>query len=141
MLKEILSISGQPGLYKMISKGNNSVIVESLLTGKRMPAHSTNKVISLEDIAIFTTEGEVGLKEVLKKIAEKESNQQAIDHKSEPALLKAYLKEVLPNYDENRVYVSDIKKLVQWYNILQENNLLVFEEELDENLEVEEKSE
>ncbi len=129
MLKDILSISGQPGLFKMVSKGANNVIVESLLTGKRMPAYSSNKIISLEDIAIFTSDGETSLKEVLKKVAEKENFGQAIDHKSEPAVLKAYLKEVLPNYDEARVYVSDIKKLVQWYNILQENKLLNFEEE------------
>jgi len=131
MLKDILSISGQAGLFKMVSKGANNVIVESLLTGKRMPAYSSNKIISLEDIAIFTSDGEISLKEVLKKVAEKENFGQAIDHKSEPAVLKAYFKEVLPNYDEARVYVSDIKKLVQWYNILQENKLLSFEEEQD----------
>lgn len=129
MLKEILSISGQPGLFKMISKGNNNIIVESLLTGKRMPAHSSNKVISLEDIAIFTDSGEVVLKEVLKKIAEKENKQKTIDHKTEPAKLKVYFKDILPDYDESRVYVSDIKKLVQWYNILQEKDLLGLLEE------------
>jgi hypothetical protein len=129
MLKDILSISGQPGLYKMISKGNNSLIVESLLNGKRMPAYSSSKVISLEDIAIFTTEGEVALKEVLKSIAEKEGNGKAIDHKASANELKNYMKEILPDYDENRVYVSDIKKLVQWYNILQEKDLLVFDAE------------
>ena len=132
MLKEILTISGQPGLFKMISKGNNSVIVESLLTGKRMPAHSTSKVISLQDIAIFTATGEVALKEVLKKVAEKEGKQKTIDHKSDPAKLKSFMKEILPDYDESRVYVSDIKKLVQWYNQLVDHNLLDFEEEAAE---------
>jgi hypothetical protein len=129
MLKDILSISGQSGLFKMISKGNNSLIVESLLNGKRMPAYSSSKVISLEDIAIFTTEGEVALKEVLKKIAEKENNGKAIDHKATSNELKNYMKEILPEYDENRVYVSDIKKLVQWYNLLQEKDLLIFDAE------------
>jgi hypothetical protein len=132
MLKDILSISGQPGLFKMISKGNNSLIVESLLNGKRMPAYSSSKVISLEDIAIFTTEGEVPLKGVLKKIAEKENFQKTIDHKSSSNDLKKFMKEILPDYDEERVYVSDIKKLAQWYNLLQEKNLLTFESETDE---------
>lgn len=134
MLKDILAISGQPGLFKMVSKGNNSVIVESLLTRKRLPAHSSSKIISLEDIAIFTLNAEVPLKEVLKKIAEKENNQQAIDHKASANELKQYMKAVLPEYDENRVYVSDIKKLVHWYNLLQENDLLNFEEEEEAKL-------
>lgn len=133
MLKDILSISGQPGLFKMVSKGNNSVIVESLLNKKRFPAHSSNKIISLEDIAIFTVNAEVPLKDVLKKIAEKENNQRSIDHKAPANELKSYFKLVLPDYDEDRVYVSDIKKLVQWYNLLQENDLLNFEEEKSEN--------
>jgi hypothetical protein len=134
MLKDILAITGQPGLYKMVSKGNNSVIVESLLTQKRFPAHSSSKIISLEDIAIFTVNAEVPLKEVLKKIAEKENKQPAIDHKASANELKSYFKTVLPDYDEDRVYISDIKKLVQWYNILQENDLLNFEEATDEKI-------
>ncbi|MBN2806013.1 MAG: DUF5606 domain-containing protein [Prolixibacteraceae bacterium] len=132
MLKDILAITGQPGLFKMVSKGNNSVIVESLLTRKRFPAHSSTKIISLEDIAIFTVTAEVPLKEVLKKIAEKENNQPAIDHKASSNELRNYFKTVLPDYDEDRVYISDIKKLVQWYNILQENDMLQFEEADDE---------
>lgn len=129
MLKDILAISGQPGLFKMVSKGNNSVIVESLVTGKRTPAHSTNKIISLEDIAIFTVSAEVPLKEVLRKIAEKEDSKKSIDHKASSNALKAYFAEILPDYDQDRVYVSDMKKVVQWYNILQENDMLSFEEE------------
>lgn len=133
MLKDILAISGQPGLYKMVSKGSNSIIVESLLNGKRIPAHSTNKIISLEDIAIFTVSEEVPLKDVLQKIAEKENSQKCIDHKSSGNVLKAYFAEVLPDYDPDRVYVSDIKKLIQWYNILQEKDMLSFEEEVSDN--------
>lgn len=129
MLKETITISGQPGLFKIISKGGNKLIVESLLTGKRMPTGSSSKIISLEDIAMFTTEGEVGLKDVLKKIAEKEDYKKSIDHKSDAAELRSYMKEILPNYDEERVYTSDIKKLIQWYNLLQEKNLLDFSEE------------
>ena len=129
MLKDILAISGQSGLFKMVSKGNNSVIVESLINGKRFPAHSSNKIISLEDIAIFTVSEEIPLKEVLKKIADKESSKKSIDPKSSANDLKKYFKEVLPEYDEDRVYVSDIKKVFLWYSILQENEMLNFEEE------------
>jgi hypothetical protein len=132
MLKEILSISGQPGLFKMVSKGKNSVIVESLLTGKRLPAFSSNKMTSLEDIAIFTIAGEISLKDVLKKIAEKENSGKTIDSKSSDAELKSFFKQLLPDYDENRVYVSDIKKVVGWYNLLLEKEMLNFEESQEE---------
>jgi hypothetical protein len=133
MLKDILSISGQPGLFKMISKGKNSVIVESLLTGKRLPAFSSNKITSLEDIAIFTQTGEIPLKDILKKIADKENCGKTIDPKSSNPELKNFFIQLLPDYDENRVYVSDIKKVISWYNLLQEKDMLTFEEEADEN--------
>lgn len=128
MLKDILSISGQPGLFKLVSKGSNSLIVESLITGKRMPAHSSSKVITLEDIAIFTEEGEKPLKEVLKQIAEKESFGQTLDPNSSSKDLLAYFGEVVPDFDTARVYASDVKKVLKWYNLLQEKQLLVFDE-------------
>lgn len=137
MLKDILAISGQPGLFKIVSKGNKNLIVESLIDGRRIPAHSTNKIISLEDIAIFTEAGEVPLKEVLKKIAEKEELKQSIDHKSSGNVLKSYFKEILPDFDENRVYVSDIKKVILWYNVLQGKEMLNFEEDQTESTEIE----
>lgn len=128
MLKDILSISGQPGLFKLVSKGNNNLIVESLITGKRMPAHSSSKVITLEDIAIFTEEGEKPLKEVLKQIAEKESFGQTLDPNSSSKDLLAYFGEVVPDFDKDRVYASDVKKVLKWYNLLQEKQLLEFDE-------------
>jgi hypothetical protein len=128
MLKDILSISGQPGLFKLVSKGNNSLIVESLITGKRMPAHSSSKVITLEDIAIFTEEGEKPLKEVLKQIAEKENFGQTLDPNSSSKDLLAYFGNVVPDFDKDRVYASDVKKVLKWYNLLQEKQLLVFDE-------------
>ena len=140
MFKDILAISGQPGLFKMVSKGNNSIIVESLITGKRMPAHSSNKIISLEDIAIFTVDEEVPLKDVMKKIAEKEDFKASIDHKSSGNVLKEYFREILPDFDENRVYTSDIKKVIQWYNLLQEKEMLNFEEESEEKDETSEEA-
>lgn len=133
MLKDILAISGQSGLYKVVSKGSKNLIVESLDNGRRFPAHSTNKIISLEDIAIFTQNGEVPLREVFKKIAEKEDFKTAIDPKSSGAVLKQYFETILPDYDKDRVYVSDIKKVLQWYNVLQQSDMLQFDDEEKEN--------
>lgn len=139
MLKGILSISGQSGLFKLVAESKNNIIVESLETQKRMPVYSTAKVSALEDIAIYTTEEEVPLKDVFKAIAEKEDNGPAISHKASGNELKTYFEEVVPEYDHDRVYVSDIKKVLLWYNTLQQNNMLDFSEE--EESETEEKAE
>ncbi len=129
MLKGILAISGHSGLFKMISNTKNAIIVESLITKKRMPAYASSKISALEDIAIFTDEGDVPLRDVFYNIKEKENGGPAINHKSPSNDLKAYMKEVLPNYDEARVYVSDMKKIFQWYNLLQEQDLIKEKEE------------
>ncbi len=128
MLKGILAISGQPGLFKLVAEAKNSIIVESLLTGKRMPVYATSKVSSMEDIAIFTQTGEVPLKEVLLKMWKNENGQQ-VDKKDSGNDLKAYFQEVLPEYDQDRVYVSDMKKIIQWYNLLLKNDLLTLEDD------------
>lgn len=128
MLKGILAISGQSGLFKLVAEAKNNIIVESLDSGKRMPAYSTTKISALEDIAIYTDTADVPLKEVFQIIAEKENSGQTIDHKSTAAQLKAYFAEILPAYDRDRVYVSDIKKVIQWYNVLQEKEMLDFSE-------------
>jgi hypothetical protein len=117
-LKDILSISGQPGLYKFIAQGKNGLIVESLENQKRMSAHASQKISSLEDIAIFTDDKEIPLSEVFKRIYEKESGKPGIDHKSDPTQIKKYFEEIVPEYDRDRVYLSDIKKVVAWYNQL-----------------------
>jgi hypothetical protein len=135
MLKEILAISGQPGLFKLVSKGSNSIIVESLLTGKRSPAHSANKITSMEDIAIFTINGEVPLKDILKKIEEIEASKSLISPKASPNELKGFFKQILPEYDEERVYVSDIKKVISWYLLMKEKGLLNLEEDSTESAE------
>lgn len=135
MLKEILAISGQPGLFKLVSKGSNSIIVESLITGKRSPAHSANKITSMEDIAIFTMNGEVPLKEILKKMEEIEVSKPLISPKASPVELKGFFKQILPDYDEDRVYVSDIKKVISWYLLMKENGLLIFDDITEENTE------
>lgn len=124
MLKTILSVSGKPGLYKLISSGKNMVIVESLIDKKRLPIYSRDKVVSLGDIAMYTDEDEVPLQEVLLAIQKKENGAQAsIDPKSKPEELRKYFSEILPNYDRDRVYDSDIKKLISWYNLLLNNNI------------------
>ncbi len=128
-LDDILSIGGKPGLYKLVAQSRGGVIVQSLIDDKRIPVTQTNNVSSLKDIAIYTYEEEVPLKEVFMKIAEKENFGKAIDHKASGAELRAYMEEVLPDYDQERVYNSDLKKLFQWYNLLQEQGLVVAEEE------------
>jgi len=125
MLKDILAISGQPGLYKLVSNTKNGIIVENLENGKRMPAYATSKVSALEDIAIYTEDGEdKPLGEVFKNIREKENGGQAIDSKSDSNELKNYFEEIMPDYDKDRVYVSDIKKVIQWYNMIQKLDML-----------------
>lgn len=142
MLKGILSISGQSGLYKMVAEAKNHIIVESLDTKKRMPVYSTVKVSALEDIAIYTLNEDLPLKEVFKSISDKENGGKAISPKASGNELKAYFELVVPEYDKERVYVSDIKKVVLWYNTLQEKEMLDFSEtepepEQDPNLESE----
>jgi len=137
MLKGILSISGQSGLFKLVAESKNNIIVESLDTKKRIPVYSTTKVSALEDIAIYTESSDVPLKEIFKAISDKESGESAISHKSSGNELKNYFKEVVPDYDKDRVYVSDIKKVLLWYNTLLEKNMLDFSELEEENEEPE----
>ncbi len=129
MLKGILAIAGQPGLYRLVAEARNRIIVESLINGKKLPVNTSAKISSLEDIAIYTIENDVPLKEVLKNIHDHENGGKALDPKSSPAELKKYFRTVLPSYDEERVYVSDLKKVLTWYNLLQENTLLDFSQE------------
>jgi hypothetical protein len=136
MLKGILSISGQPGLFKLVAETKNSIIVESLITGKRMPAYSTSKISSLSDISIFTETGEILLTDLFKKI--KESGK-TVSSKASANEIKALFGEVLHDYDKDRVYVSDMKKVIQWYELLTELNLLIeTEEEQKEEVKAEE---
>lgn len=129
MLKEILSISGKPGLFKLVSQGKNMLIVESLVDGKRIPAYSKDKVVSLGDIAIFTETAEVKLGIVLTALKTKENGASSgIDAKADNDKLRNYMAEILPDYDKERVYPSDIRKLINWYNILINSGITEFEE-------------
>ncbi len=120
MLRTILSISGKPGLYKLTSRAKNMLIVESLIDQKKIPAHAKDKVISLGDIAIYTEDGETPLHKVLTSVKEKENGEVASINPTKASTdeLRAYFAEVLPNFDRDRVYPSDIRKLLNWYNIL-----------------------
>ena len=130
MLKTILSISGKPGLYKLISQGRNMLIVESLTDKKRFPAHGNEKIISLGDIAMYTDTDDVPLKDVLTAMKEKENGAAVVmDLKKATAdELRAYLGEVLPTFDRDRVYLADIKKLISWYNLLVACGITDFED-------------
>jgi len=123
-LDSILSITGKPGLYKLKTKARSGFVVESLIDNKTSIVGMSHNVSVLKDISIYTYEAEISLKEVFGKIAAKEDKGAAISHKASKDELSNYFNEVLPEYDEDRVYASDIKKVVQWYNILQENDLL-----------------
>lgn len=139
-LKDILAISGQPGLYKFVKQGRNGIIVESLDTKKRMNAHATEKISSLEDITIFTEEEDAKLSDVMESIFEKENKGESINHKKTPnEELKKYFEEVLPEYDKDRVYVSDIKKIINWYNILQRLDMIEIVEDTEEESKDEDK--
>ena len=143
MLKSILSISGKPGLYKMISQGKNLMIVESLIDQKRIPAYTRDKVIALGDIAIYTNSEDVPLYKVLNSIKEKEKLQRIpIDlSKITPDELRAYFAEVLPEFDRGRVYPTEIKRVLYWYNILIDAGITEFdpeEEKVEEETETEE---
>ena len=130
MLKTILAISGKPGLYKLISQGKNMLVVESLLNGKRTPSYNNEKIISLGDIAMFTDEDEVALSDVFESMYQLEKGAKAsVSTKDSERILREYLGKVLPNFDRDRVFASDIKKLISWYNILVENGYTDFKDQ------------
>lgn len=131
-LTEIMSISGKPGLYKMVTHTKNGMLVESMNDQKRFPVFAHEKVSSLEEISIFTDNEDLPLKEVFKKIHDLLEGEKALSHKSSGEELKDFFDDAVPDYDKERVYVSDIKKVIQWYNILHEKALLDFTEEEEE---------
>ena len=128
-LSKIIAISGRPGLYKHIAQSKNSVVVESLENKKRSSAFITEQISSLNDISVFTTGDDIKLEDVFKKIYDYTEAKKAISHNAKPEELKHFFKEAVPEYDEDRVYVSDIKKMIKWYNILIDAEILSFDEE------------
>ncbi len=134
-LKDIVSITGKSGLYRIISRTNNGIIVESLDERKSKMKINTNfQIAILDEITVYTQDGsDLHLREVFKNIQARDGDQTAIKHKAKPAELKVYFEEVAPNHDPDRVYPSDIKKIIQWYNILSSENMLDLENEEEEN--------
>ena len=133
MKQTILAISGKPGLYKLVSRGNNSLIVEALdATHKRMPAFGNDRITSLADIAMFTETDDVPLMTILASLRDLEGGKESsLNYKqASPAELHEYFTKVLPEWDRDRVHNSDIKKLIQWYNILVKAGVTDFEEEM-----------
>ena len=124
-LEGIIAVTGKPGLYKVIGQTKNGVIVDSLVDGKKNTMSSSSKMSALQDIAIYTYTEEIPLVEVLEKIRIKEEGKATIGHKSSSNVLITYFKEILEDFDEDRVYPSDIKKVISWYNTLQKAGLAV----------------
>ncbi len=122
-LKDILSVSGKPGLFKTIAQTKSGVIIESLIDGKRIQAFASDKISSLGEISIFTTGEDMPIREVFRLISEKNGDQPAPDAKADDRTLKAFFESVIPDYDHERVYTSHIRKLVQWYNLLIANGI------------------
>lgn len=134
-LTGIIAISGKAGLYRVLAQGKNNIIVESLEDKKRVPAYASDRISALDDISIYTYDEDKPLKEIFISIFEKESGKETISHKEDQSKLKGYLLEVLPNFDQERVYASDIKKIFQWYNLLLKAGALVLEEATEEEVE------
>lgn len=124
MLTDIISISGKPGLHKLVSSSGKSIIVESLEDKKRFPVFSNSQVSALKDIAIYTDETEVALSEVLQNLYTVLDGKSCEILKGKAIDLEELMKKVLPNYDKDRVYPSDMKKIFGWYNTLLKNNLI-----------------
>jgi len=126
---KIIVVSGKSGVFKVVAQSRSGFITESLIDGKKMPISASNRITSVEDIVVFTETDEVKLKEVLKKMKDVTNGEPGVDHKSPDKEIIAFFSSVLPDYDKEKVYVSDMKKMIFWYNLLQKNNMLDFEDE------------
>jgi hypothetical protein len=144
-LSGIISISGRPGLFKVIAQGKNNIIVESIIDKKRFPAYSSDRISALEDISIYTHDDDRPLKDIFDKFHQKLDGKAAPSHKEDIVALQEFLSDILPDYDEERIYISDIQKLFQWYNILHTTGNLNLNEESetavkDEKINIEDKT-
>lgn len=131
-LSGIISISGRPGLYQVVAQGKNNIIVESLIDNKRFPAYASDRISAIDDISIYTYDEDKPLKEILADIYKKTDGKEAPSHKEDISVLQDFLSDILPNYDEERVYPSDIKKIFQWFNLLLKQNRLTASESIVE---------
>lgn len=129
-LSKILAISGKPGLFELVGQSKNNSVVQDLISLKKTTISARYKVSILGNITVFTTDEDVSLEEILGTINKKENGKPCISHKEDPEDLRLYFESVLPNFDKSKVYLSDIKKIVQWYNIFQEAGRLDDEKEV-----------
>lgn len=132
-LEKVMSISGKPGLYELKAQTRGGFIAESMLDGKKISVNMRHNVSLLSEIAVYTYTEEVPLREIFQKIKEKENGGEAINHKESKQKLESYFNEILPDYDVDRVYISDIKKIIQWYNLLVSKGITEFERSSKEN--------
>ena len=140
-LSKILTITGKSGLYKVISSTQSSLVAESLDDGKRIPVFASSRSSTLEDISIFTKSEDVPLKDVLWKMHEAETGKKSsVDHKADNESLKDYFEKIVPDYDKERVYPSDIKKVIKWYNTLLEHNMITKPDKEEDKEESDEKT-
>lgn len=123
-LSKLLTISGKNGLFHVVSQSKTGLIVESLTDGKKFPVFATDRSSSLQDISVFTYGDDLPLKEILLRIFEKEEGKPCVDPKADPGELKAYFTSIVPDFDQERVYHSDLKKIFSWYNLLVEKELI-----------------
>lgn len=128
-LKEIMAIAGKPGLYKMVAQAKNGIVVENIIDHKRIQAFTSDKVSTLEEISIYTESEDMPLKEVIRKIYQKLGGKPTPDFKGDNSKIKNFFNEALPEYDKERVYVSHMQKILNWYNLLLEQNLIDLEDE------------
>eukprot|EP00746_Dinoflagellata_sp_MGD_P018254 gnl/MRDRNA2_/MRDRNA2_142339_c0_seq1.p1 gnl/MRDRNA2_/MRDRNA2_142339_c0~~gnl/MRDRNA2_/MRDRNA2_142339_c0_seq1.p1 ORF type:complete len:156 (-),score=21.07 gnl/MRDRNA2_/MRDRNA2_142339_c0_seq1:140-607(-) len=131
-LENIISVSGLPGLYKVVGQTNNGIVVENIEDGKRQPVYASHKVSALEDISMFTTTEDIPLKDVFQKMYENNSGKETISYKSSGDELKVEFEKALKDYDQDRVYTSDIKKVIRWYNLLVNAGFLTPEKKEEE---------
>lgn len=129
MLKGIFSIAGKPGLYRLVTAGKGTMVVEQLGAGKRLPVHARDRVISLQDVAMFTEEEDVPLAQVLDSLKTQAEGKEVDIKAVEESGLREFFGKVLPNFDRERVHISDIRKLLSWYNILISSGVDTFVEE------------
>lgn len=132
-LEKVMSISGKPGLYELKAQTRGGFIAESMLDGKKISVNMRHNVSLLSEIAVYTYTEEVPLREIFQRIKEKENGGEAISHKESKQKLESYFREILPEYDEDRVYISDIKKILQWYNLLISKGITEFEKSTPED--------
>jgi hypothetical protein len=130
MLKKIMTVSGKPGLFRLVSQGKNMNIVESLTDGRRIPTYQRDKVVSLGDIQVYTSSGEASLRDILTTVKERENGQKLdIRNISQPDQWRNFFQEILPDFDREKVYPSDIKKIASWYNMLIDAGITEFQKE------------